>query len=147
MIGKREQPGSNDEFNVGGLGTASVRRNGLAHERSRLVAHGDGVGGRTALGGCLTSAATTIPARSTLCSSWRLRSLDIRIGHRGRASRRRKDGTSSLRLVSRGGDYPRELSDGLAEHHARSARIAAGRTAGTIGGTASAREPAVQDVR
>ena len=33
MTGKREQPGSNDEFNVGGLGTASVRRNGLAHER------------------------------------------------------------------------------------------------------------------
>ena len=103
MTGKREQPGSNDEFKVRELGTASVRRNGLAHERSRLIARGDGDGGGTALGGCLTSAATTIPARSTMCSA----GASARWGHTYRTSRpcvrRRKDGTSSLRLVSLGG--------------------------------------------
>ena len=66
-LGASSRRGSNDEFNVGGLGSASVRLQGARPRAVEIVAVGDGVGGGMALGGRLTSAATTIPARATLC--------------------------------------------------------------------------------
>ena len=105
--GKREQPGSNGEFNVRGHG---ICPRVPSRARPRAVQIGRSRRWRrrgTALGGCLTSAATTIPARSTLCSSRRLRSLqDTRIGHRGRAS---AGGRKALRVCdwsAAAADYP-----------------------------------------
>jgi len=123
MTGEREEPGSNDEFNVGGHGTARVRRRGLADERSRLsvskmASAGYGTRRRPHIG------SDDDPGQVDAVHSVRLRrSEDTRIGHRGRSPAGGRNGTSGMRLVSRGANYPRGLSDGLAEHFAGYQRV------------------------